>query len=124
MIKIALVGRAAEDARLKREKIKQKQIDEATEVLQRIEEEERKIKALKREAIAWTRAERIRNYLAAVRNVASQEPDSTRRLKILEWISWAEQKADRLDPLKQSPKSIVDEKDEAIRRLRNAQWGY
>ena len=124
MMKIALLERAAEDVRAKREKIKQKHIDEATEVLQRIEEEEKRIKGLKREVAAWARAERIRNYLAAVRNAASQEPDSTRRLKILEWISWAEQQADRFDPLKQSPKSIVDEKDEAIRRLHNARWGY
>jgi hypothetical protein len=123
MIKIALLRRAAEEARLAREKIKQKQIDEATEVLQRIEEEEKRIRALVRNAAAWTRAERIRGYLVAVRKVACEEQDSAKKLKILERISWAEQQADRIDPLKPSPKSIVDDKDEAIRQLRNARWG-
>jgi hypothetical protein len=83
--------------------------------LRRIEEEEKKIKTLKREAAAWLLAERIRNYVAAVRADAAQRPDSGGRTKLLEWIYWAEQQADRVDPLKKSPESIVDDKEQVIR---------
>ena len=48
-------------------------------VLSQIEKEEKKIKTLQREAIAWHRAERIRQYIAAVR-------EST--VKDAEWIAW------------------------------------
>jgi hypothetical protein len=79
MIRIALWARADQDARAKKEEAKQKQIDEVTDVLQRIEEEEKNMKTLKREAAAWWRAERIRNYIAAVRSGSAKQPDSNER---------------------------------------------
>src|SRR5580704_11336963 len=63
MMRIALKGRAEEKARHDREEARQKQIDEVADVLRRIEEEERNIKLLKRNAAAWWQAERIRNYI-------------------------------------------------------------
>ena len=124
MIRIALWARAAQDAQAKKEEAKQKQIDEVTEVLQRIEEEEKKIKTLKREAAAWWRAERIRNYIAAIRSDAATQPDSNQRTKVLEWIDWAEQQADRIDPLKKNPESIIDDKQQVLRRLHTIRWGF
>jgi hypothetical protein len=124
MLRIALWSRAERNAREREAEAKQKKVDEVTEVLHRIEEEEKRIKALKREAIAWSRAERIRNYIAAVRAEAAKNSDSSERTKLLEWTDWAEQQADRADPLKKSPASIVDEKDEVLRRLHSVRWGW
>jgi hypothetical protein len=124
MIRIALWARAEQDARAKEEEAKQKQIDEVTGVLQRIEEEEKKIKTLKREAAAWWRAERIRNYIAATRSEAATQPDANQRTKLLEWIDWAERQADRIDPLKKSPESIIDDKQQVLRRLHTIRWGF
>jgi hypothetical protein len=124
MIRIALLERAERDAQAKKAAAKQKQIDEVTELLRRIEEEERKIKTLKREAVAWWRAERIRNYIAAVRASTTHQPESIERTKLLQWIDWAEQQADRVDPLKKSPESIVDDKEQVIRRLQSVRWSF
>jgi hypothetical protein len=124
MLRIALWSRAERNAREREAEAKQKKVDEVTEVLDRIEEEEKRIKALKREAIAWSRAERIRNYIAAVRAEAAKNSDSSERTKLLEWTDWAEQQADRADPLKKSPASIIDEKDEVLRRLHSVRWGW
>ena len=85
--------------------------------LEQIEKEEKKIKVLEREAIRWQRAERIREYIEAVRRDAVRKTDSKDRAKILEWVEWAERQADRIDPLKPSPPSLVDDKEKVIRRL-------
>lgn len=124
MIKIALWARAEEVRRAKAEEAKQKQIDEVTDVLQRIEEEEKKIKMLKREAAAWWRAERIRNYIAARRADVTAQPDSNQKNELLEWIDWAEGQADRIDPLKKTPASIIDDKQQILRRLQSVRWGW
>jgi hypothetical protein len=124
MIRIALWARAEEVRRVKAAEVKQKQIDEVTDVLQRIEEEEAKIKTLKKKAAAWWRAERIRNYIAAVRSDAAALPDSSHRKELLEWIGWAEGQADRIDPLKKTPTSIIDDKQQILRRLQSVRWGW
>lgn len=82
--------------------------------LEKIREEERRIKVLRRDAIAWQRADRLRKYIAAVRESGAKDA---------EWLAWAELQADRLDPLKEKPKSIVDEKEEVVKRLRKVEWG-
>jgi hypothetical protein len=124
MIRIALWARAEQARRVKAEEAQQKQIDEVTDVLRRIEEEEKKIKTLKREAVAWWRAERIRNYIAARRADAAAQPDSNQKKEILEWIDWAEEQADRIDPLKKTPASIIDDKQQVLRRLQSVRWGW
>ncbi len=114
MMKIALATRSRRDAEEKKEQARQKRIDEVRAVLEQIEKEEAKIKGLKREAIAWHRAERIRKYVAEARASA---------VKDAEWVVWAERQADRMDPLKPSPPSIMDDKANVIRRLRSVE-GY
>ncbi len=115
MMKIALAARSRRDAEEKKEQARQKCIDEVRAILTQIEKEETKIKALRREAIAWHRAERIRKYVAAVH-------EST--VRDAEWVAWAERQADRIDPLKPSPSSIVDDKPEVLRRLRSVERGW
>ena len=60
----------------------------------------------------WQRAERIRRFVAAVRESGSKDTD---------WLDWAERQADRLDPLKERAKSVVDDKEEVLRRLHKVQ---
>jgi predicted transcriptional regulator len=123
MMKIALAARSRSNAQEKKEQARQKRIDEVTAELEKIEAEERKIKTLRKEVIAWQRAKRIREYVAAVREEADRKTDADGRAKVLEWIEWAERQADRSDPMKSSPPSIVDDKEKVIRRLRSVE-GY
>ena len=98
--------RAEDQARKERELVRQKRIDEVAAELEKVEAEEKKIRLLRREVLAWHRAERIRKYAVAARESA---------VKDTEWIAWAERQADRLDPLKETPKSIVDDREEVLR---------
>ena len=115
MMRVALKERAERDKREKEEQAKQKRIDEVRAELRQIEQEERRIKAL--EAIRWRRAERLREYIDAVRRDAVRKTDPEDHAKLSEWIEWAERQADRIDPLKPSPHSLVDDKEKVIRRL-------
>ena len=114
MIRIALKERADEKARRDRELARESRIAEVEAELAKIHAEEKRIKTLRKDVVAWHRAERIREYVAAVRDGG---------LKDAAWIAWAEREADRLDPLKPTPASIVDEKANVVRRL-NAVASY
>jgi hypothetical protein len=87
MMRIALRERAEKDKREKEEQARQKRIDEVRAVLVQIDKEEKKIKALEREAIEWQRAERIREYIAAVREARARKTDLDAQAKVLEWPS-------------------------------------
>jgi len=115
MMRIALKERADDRAREERERAHQKRVDEVAAELEKIRAEEKRIKLLRRDAGAWHRAERIRKYVAAVRESGAKDT---------EWLTWAELQADRLDPLKEKPKSIVDDKEEVLKRLRKVEWGW
>jgi hypothetical protein len=117
MMRIALKERAERDKREREELARQKRIDEVRAQLSQIGKEEKKIKALEREAIRWHRAERIRAYIEAVRQDALKNEDSENRPMVLEWVRWAERQADRIDPLKPSLPSLLDDKEKLIRRL-------
>jgi hypothetical protein len=117
MMRIALKERAERDKREKEEQAKQKRIDAVRAELRQIEKEERKIKALERDAIRWRRAERLRAYIEAVRRDAVRKTDPEDQAKALEWVEWAERQADRIDPLIPIPRSLVDDKEKVIRRL-------
>jgi hypothetical protein len=117
MMRIALKERAERDKREKEEQARQKRIDEVWAELRQIEKEERKIKTLEREAIRWERAERIREYVKAVRQDTDRKTNSEEQARILEWVEWAERQADRIDPLMPSPPSLVDDKETVIRGL-------
>lgn len=67
IMRIALKERAEEKAREERELARQKKVDEVEAELEKIQVEERKIRALRKDAAAWHRAERIRRYIAAMR---------------------------------------------------------
>jgi hypothetical protein len=115
MMRIALKERADDRARQERERAHQKRVDEVAAELVKIRAEEKRIKLLRRDAVAWHRAERIRKYVAAVRESGAKDA---------EWLTWAELQADRLDPLKEKPNSIVDDKEEVVKRLRKVEWGW
>ena len=115
MMRIALKERAEAKARYEEQLAKQKKIEEVESELRKIQIEEKRIKALRRDAVAWHRTERLRRYIAAARDSSSKDT---------EWIAWAESQADRLDPLKETPKSIVDDKDEVLKRLHSVRWGW
>ena len=70
---------------------------------------------LRKDAVAWQRAERLRKYIAAVRGSGGKDAEG---------LAWAESQADRLDPLKETPHSIVDDKEEALKRLHKVEWGW
>ncbi len=112
MMRIALKERADEKARRVRELAREKRIAAVEAELEKIEAEEKKIRVLRKEATAWHRAERIREYVAAVRESG---------VKDAEWIAWAERQVARLDPLKPTPASILEDKENVIRRLRSAE---
>jgi hypothetical protein len=115
MMRIALKERGEEKARYEEKLAEQKKVEEVEAELTKIQMEEKRIKALRRDAVAWHRAERLRRYITAVRQNSSKDT---------EWIVWAELQADRLDPLKETPKSIVDDKDEVLKRLHSVRWGW
>lgn len=115
MMRIALRERAEAKARYEKKLADQKRVEAVEAELKKIQTEEKRIKALRRDAVAWHRAERLRRYIAAVRESSAKDT---------EWIAWAESQADRLDPLKESPKSIVDDKDEVLKRLHSVRWGW
>ena len=124
MMRIALWQKARRVAREKEERARQTRIDKVAAELRKIEEEEKKIRTLKKEVAAWHRAQRIREYVAAVYETACGQKSPTEQTKVLEWVEWAERQADRIDPLKQTPPSIVDRKDEVVRRLNSVSWGW
>jgi hypothetical protein len=115
MMRIALRERAEAKARYEKELAARKRVEEVEAELNRVQMEEKRIRTLRQDAVAWHRAERLRRYIAAVRESAAQDS---------EWIVWAECQADRLDPLKDSPKSIVDDKEAILKRLHPLRWGW
>lgn len=61
---------------------------------------------------AWSRSQRIREYLAAVE--AGADPDDE---ALQSWLTWAREYADWLNPLTDSPPSILDEPEPEPRRF-------
>lgn len=79
--------------------------EQRAELRQQIAEERKAVEALELDAKAWTRAQEIRTYIAAV----EQQYAAQGRLDARQsWIIWARQQADRIDPLMTSPSSILD----------------
>jgi hypothetical protein len=115
MMRIALKERADAKARRDRELARQNRIAKVEAELEKIRAEEKRIKTLRKEVVAWHRAQRIRDYLAEARESG---------VKDAEWIAWAQREADRLDPLKPTPASIVDNKEEVVKRLHEVHWGW
>jgi hypothetical protein len=76
-------------------------------------EEENRVKRLEEQASWWIRAQNIRQFVSAykemvLRKKGAIEPGSEHE----KWIVWANNQADRFDPLVESPPSILDEREE------------
>jgi hypothetical protein len=76
-------------------------------------QEENRVKKLEEQTSCWMRAQNIRQFVSAykemvVRKKGALEPGS----EFEKWIVWANSQADRFDPLVESPPSILDEKEE------------
>ena len=101
------VGEWKKAQRLKRKREHQKWL-EAEQHRQKLEqrrlEEEAKIRQFEQEVSNWHKAQKIRSYLAAIRETMSQKraAGEESNQKVEEWFVWANRYADDLDPLKQS----------------------
>ncbi|HNQ03882.1 MAG TPA: hypothetical protein PKH69_04655 [Thiobacillaceae bacterium] len=69
-------------------------------------EERRQLRSLFRDASRLQRANRLREFIAAVEDRARQDGELT--LEKLQWIEWARAKADWLDPLVRRSDPILD----------------
>ena len=84
-----------EESRLRRE-AEQRRYEEA----QKQEQELARRRALEQEAVNWAKAQQLRTYLSAVKDMLTTkhghiQPGSPAD----QWLIWAHQHADRLDPL-------------------------
>jgi hypothetical protein len=81
------------------------------EKLRLIREEEERLKHLNAESDAWHYSQRLRAYVAAVRDaVIATHGRIEEGSPCASWLAWATQQADRADPLTESVASILDEK--------------
>jgi len=69
-------------------------------------EERRQLRSLFRDASRLQRANRLREFIAAVEDLARQDGELT--LEKQQWIEWARAKADWLDPLIRRSEPILD----------------
>jgi hypothetical protein len=117
LLKAAVLKRRATLTRQAEELAARKRQEEIALLRQRIEEEEKRVKKLEAEALAWERARSLRQFVLAaidVHKVAGEEVGPDAQLGI--WAAWALQYADWLDPLVKSPRSILDGKRELASR--------
>jgi hypothetical protein len=113
LLKAAVLKRRATLTRQAEELAARKRQEGIALLRRRIEEEEKRVKKLEAEALAWERARSIRLFVLAaidVRKAAGEEVGPDTQLGI--WAAWAVQHADWLDPLAKSPRSILDRKKE------------
>jgi hypothetical protein len=108
-IQLALEDRTVEQKRVAEERERQRRAEERAQLEGLIRAEQAKVRALRNAAANWSRAERIRAFISAARESATQHSQPVEPgTPFGEWVLWAERQADRLDPLKESPVSIVD----------------
>jgi hypothetical protein len=111
--------REARDRVIRAEKRRLEEIEERKKTQERaalaeqIAEEEKKLKNLESWVNSWTRAQEMRDFIAALEKTWQKEgqdlsPESPKGQRIF----WMKQQADRVDPLIESPKSILDRRPE------------
>lgn len=115
--RVAAFMKTKKDEYAKREK--ERQIEEERkaaaarrrqEMVAEINEERRRVEALKEEAENWKKSQTLRRYIEAVRQSAVERGlDVGADSETGKWLVWAAQQADRLDPLTESPPSVLDE---------------
>lgn len=117
--RLIIYAQSVKERRLKREKEEQERRakeEHRQEMRRLIELEKAKLKELNEEVDAWHKSQRIRKYVAAVKQaVIKNKGEIAAGSELEEWLIWAEKQADRLDPLAESPYSILD--DEAKYRF-------
>jgi hypothetical protein len=111
--------RQARERRIWSEEQKQREIErqkkqqERAELAPKIWEEEKKLKEFEGWVSAWAEAQRMRDFIAALEQVWSQEGhDLSSESPKGQRIGWMRQQADRKDPMVASPPSILDRKHE------------
>jgi len=108
--------RASEQQKIKRLEREQRELEwrEQEEARKKkaeeIQKEKERVERLFKQVEAWQKAQHIRTYIEAVKQVAIQKHGFINIGSELDnWLKWATQQADRLDPLAESPSSILDE---------------
>lgn len=108
-----IANRAEQRRRAAEERERERIAEERANLEKSVKVEQSKVSALRNATARWLRAEQIRSFVLAARNIAVQNGQTvTPGSPFGDWIVWAEQQADRLDPLKESPASIIDRKPE------------
>lgn len=101
------VAEAVKSARLKRELEQQAQREAQhtrEEEARKRQEELARRQALEQEAVNWAKAQQLRGYLAALKDVLIAKHGEIQPGSPADhWLSWAHQHADRLDPLIREP---------------------
>jgi hypothetical protein len=121
--KAAVLDRRESIKRAEEEDHRRRKQMELAELRPKVEEEDRRVRALEQEAENWKKAKTIREYVLAVvgaKKEAGDEIGPNTPTGI--WIVWALQQADRLDPLVKSPPSILDRKKELEAADRMRTW--
>jgi hypothetical protein len=88
------------------------------ELRARIEAERRAVAKLEQDAENWSRAERIRAFVAA----AERRPAGADEAEQPDWVEWARACADRLDPLCENPPLVLDTPDSEMQPI--ALWQF
>ncbi len=112
-IRIAAAERTSKEKQAAEQRESQRRAEERARLHQRIMAEKSRVRALRRAAASWLRAEQLRSFVSAARDSARQggQPSEV-GTPFGNFLAWAEQQADRIDPLKESPTSIRDRKGE------------
>jgi len=109
LVHAAASEKAIREKREREERERRERIRLYEEAKKEQEEEQAKVKKLRQDARDWSEAQRIRNYIMAIKEKAVSNGDEIHPDSDLDrWLTWANQQADRLDPLTESPSSILD----------------
>ncbi|MEA3015785.1 MAG: hypothetical protein QOI38_507 [Sphingomonadales bacterium] len=111
--------RKAEREKAKRKAVRFEQEQQRRgELRARIEAERRAVTKLEQDAENWSRAERIRAFVAA----AERREDGGDKLEQSDWVEWGRACADRLDPLCEGAPSLLDTPDSEVQPI--ALWQF
>jgi hypothetical protein len=105
MAKTAATAHARRIERDERDRMWKERVQRRDDLIRRQEREKVLLTELDQHVSSWHRAQRIREYVAAVRG--SKQIDAGSELD--QWLVWANAQADRADPLVKSPHSVLDE---------------
>lgn len=109
LVHAAASEKAIREKREREERERRERIRLYEEAKKEQEEEQAKVKKLRQEATDWSEAQRIRNYIMAIKEKAVFNGDEIHPDSDLDrWLTWANQQADRLDPLTESPPSVLE----------------